>query len=58
VFLPLTETMDHLFHCEIANASRSDIFNRFSLAWVMPRTVVDPFAYWGGLGGYPQNAVV
>jgi hypothetical protein len=40
------ESVDHLLHCEVACVFWNAIFSRLSLAWVMPRRVVDLFACW------------
>jgi hypothetical protein len=51
------ESVDHLLlHCEVACILLNAIFSRFNLSWVMPRRVVDLFAWW--TGGHSRSAVV
>jgi hypothetical protein len=41
------ESADHLlFHFEVACAIWNVFFKRFGLSWVMPRRVIDLFAWW------------
>jgi hypothetical protein len=52
------ETVDHLLiHCEWAQVLWNVFFNRFGLAWTMPRGVVDLLQCWGS-GGQSRSAVV
>jgi hypothetical protein len=52
------ETVDHLLlHCEVACSLWYAIFSRFGLSWVMPRSVVDLFAWWW-MGVRSQSAIV
>jgi hypothetical protein len=52
------ETVDHLLlHCECAQLLWNAFFNRFDLAWSMPRGVVNLLQCWWS-GGRPRNAVV
>jgi hypothetical protein len=39
--------VDHLlFHCNVASAMWNTLLTRFGVSWVMPRRVIDLFAYW------------
>jgi hypothetical protein len=45
------ESVDHLLlHCEVACVIWNFFFKCFGLYWVMPRRVVDLFAYWWTAG--------
>jgi hypothetical protein len=39
------ESVSHLLHCEVVGALWDVLFSRFGFAWVMPRRVVDLYAY-------------
>jgi hypothetical protein len=52
------ESVDHLLlHCDAACILWNVNFKHFSLAWVIPRRVVDLFTCWW-TGGRPRSAVV
>jgi hypothetical protein len=52
------ESIDHLFlHCESAQFLWNSFFNRFGLAWAMPRGVAHLLSSWWSWGR-PRNAVV
>jgi hypothetical protein len=41
------ESVDHiLLHCNLASALWNNIFSRFGISWVMPRSVLDLVACW------------
>jgi hypothetical protein len=41
------ESVDHiLLHCDLASALWNNIFSRFGISWVMPRSVFDLVACW------------
>jgi hypothetical protein len=41
------ESVDHvLLHCDVAFALWNNIFSRFGISWVMPRSVLDLVACW------------
>jgi hypothetical protein len=45
------ESVDHLLlHCEAVGALWDVFFNRFGLSWVMPRRVVDLYAFLWTVG--------
>jgi hypothetical protein len=45
------ESVDHiLLHCDVASALWNNIFSRFGISWVMPRSVLDLVACWWKFG--------
>jgi len=41
------ESVDHiLLHCDVASALWNNIFSRFGISWVMPKSVLDLVACW------------
>jgi hypothetical protein len=42
------ESIDHLFHCEVARDLWSSLFNLFGVDWVIPRRVRELLVSWGG----------
>jgi len=45
------ELVDHiLLHCDVASALWNNIFSRFGICWVMPRSVLDLVACWWKFG--------
>jgi hypothetical protein len=41
------ESVDHiLLHCDVASALWNNIYSRFGISWVMPRSVLDLVACW------------
>jgi hypothetical protein len=41
------ESVDHLLlHWDVASVLCNSLFTQFDLSWVMPRRVVNLFAYW------------
>jgi hypothetical protein len=45
------ESMDHILqHCDVASAMWNNIFSRFGISWVMPRSVLDLVACWWKFG--------
>ena len=43
------ESMDHLLlHCVFAKELQDMVFALFGIYWVMPKRVIDLFAYWQG----------
>ena len=50
------ESVDHLFlHCPVALELWNMVFGLFGVYWVMPLSVVGPFACWQGCFGHHLN---
>jgi hypothetical protein len=49
------ESVNHLLlYCEVVSALCDVFFSQFGLSWVMPRRVVDLYAYWWTVGSAIQ----